>query len=168
MKSISIATAFVYGALTAMLPAQQPGEPKADEAKKLQIKIKTRDLKKLQGKWLVVARYSSGQKQKITWDVEVTEPDGKRKILKDQPMIWTFKDNTFNGLTFTMDTSRRPKVLTYDTVNAVNEKVTRHYIYMFDEEQLLLAESDLVLSKGPPAEFSGSLTIMRLDRVKQP
>ena len=166
MKPVSIATMLVFGALTA--PPAQSGDPKADAAKKLQEEIKARDLKKLQGKWVVVARYSSGHKQKITMDVEVTEPNGKRKILKDQPMIFTFKGNTLNGLPFTMDVSRRPRVLTYDTVNAVNEKVTQHFIYMFDEEQLLLAESDLVSPKGPPGEFSGSVQIMRLERVRQP
>ena len=146
----------------------QPADKKAEEAKKQQEETKARDLKKLQGQWVVVARYSSGHKQSIRWDVEVTEPNGQRKLLKDQPMIWTFKDNTVNGLPFTMDISRRPKLSTYGTVNAVNKKVTRHYIYMFDEEQLLLAESGHDIYRGPPADFSGFISLMRLERVKQP
>jgi uncharacterized protein (TIGR03067 family) len=140
-------------------------EPKLAERKKLQEEIAARDLKKLQGKWIVVARHTSGQKGTPLLETVAKQPNGKFKVVKIQH-FFDFKDSTFNGAAFTMDVSRRPKLLTYETVNAVNEKVTRHYIYSFDDDHLLLAESALDIYQGPPADFSGFIQLLRLERVK--
>jgi uncharacterized protein (TIGR03067 family) len=131
-------------------------EGQLKEAKDLQAQLQDlEELKKLQGNWSVVRQLSSGQLQ-----VGGFHPD------------WKFHGNTLtltrgDKQSFTIDTTVRPRRLNLADRNAVGENITRWFIYAFDDDHLLLAESDLVAPTGPPTDFSGSITLFRLKRVKE-
>jgi uncharacterized protein (TIGR03067 family) len=130
-------------------------EGRLKEAKDLQAQLQDlEELKKLQGTWRLVRQVSSGQSQ-----VGGFRPD------------WKFDGNSLtltrgDKETFTIDTTVRPRRLNLATSNAVGEKITKWFIYAFDDAHLLLAESDLAAPTGPPADFSGSVTLFRLERLR--
>lgn len=131
-------------------------EGKLKEARELQAQLQDlEELKKLQGTWRVVRQISSGHAQ-----VGGFRPH------------WKFDGNTLtltgaNKKSFTIDTTVRPRRLNLADRNAVDEKITRWFIYAFDDAHLLLAESDNVGPTGPPRDFSGGITLYRLERVRE-
>jgi uncharacterized protein (TIGR03067 family) len=130
-------------------------EGQLKEAKNLQAQLQDlEELKKLQGTWMVVRHLSSGHVQ-----VGGFRPH------------WKFQGNTLtltrgDKQAFTIDTTVRPRRLNLADRNAVGKNITRWFIYAFDDN-LLLAESDLVAPTGPPTDFSGSVALFRLERVKE-
>jgi uncharacterized protein (TIGR03067 family) len=166
-----VACSLIPGAATISTPPAWAGEPARDQPKeempkKQQDEIKAHDLKKLQGKWVVVRSQSNGQPQKVTVEVRVRDKDGQVKVLEDQPYYWTFKGHKVNGNDFTLDVSNRPKQLAFSFVDGEKKKQTRVYIYTFDDDQLLLG-SQILHDDRAPADFGQAMNLLRLERVKE-
>lgn len=167
-----IAAALLCAALCGPSPASptDPQSPKADQPvpnradakrpKAEQEELKTRDLEKLQGKWVIVREQASGQVQK---------GDRGTYTFRDNTLTYTFKDSTRNSGTFTIDVSQRPKSLTWTFRNKEDEKkVTIAFAYAFDDDHLLLKYStyEWKYHDTPPTDFgSNTATFLRLERA---
>jgi RNA polymerase sigma factor (sigma-70 family) len=140
-------------------PADQPPPKKnevadqpARKAKLTPEELKERDLKLLQGKWVVIHEVYVNTTQKGdrgTW------------VFKGDKIITNDKTEG----TFTIDTTTRPRQLIRKFTDDENRKRTFAYIYTFDEDHLLLSGRVAFFDEDhPPRDFSSDLHFLRLER----
>ncbi|VTR96737.1 unnamed protein product [Gemmata massiliana] len=141
-------------------PPQKTDPPAPDSAdvkkrKAEQEELKARDLKKLQGKWVVVREVIAGTLQ---------EGDRGHRIFKDN----TLRVNRVTEGAFTIDTSVRPKCLTLTYTDEKQRKRTVAYIYSFDDDHLLLGGRFPHFNEDRPLpDFAYAATFLRLERAKE-
>jgi uncharacterized protein (TIGR03067 family) len=156
-RKTQVPKAAIVGAtlLGLFLAASQVSPPAWGDDKKRNAELdalKEQDLKKLQGKWVVVREV-----------VRNTVQTGDRGS-------WVFKGDKVQangGLAteFTIDVSARPKQLRRSIVGEKEERRTRVYIYTFDDDQLILSSHVIFDEDEAPLDFCSSNHFYRLKRV---
>lgn len=137
----------LFATSVASFPAPLQSEKAALE------ELKARDLKKLQGKWVVVRQVAAGTVQtgdRGTW------------LFKGD----TLKTNDHTEGAFTIDPSTRPKRLTHTFTDQEGRQRTMAWIYAFDDDQLLLSGRFPFFDEDtPPADFNSN-NFYRLKRAE--
>lgn len=147
--------AALFGPSGASLRNTQPKEAEQADAKKLkgeQEELKARDLKMLQGKWVVIREVLCNT---------VQEGDRGSWVFKGD----TVKKNNDPEGSFTIDTSTRPKRLIHNFTDREGQRRTMGYIYVFDDDQLMLMSRFIFNEDKPPFDFSNSDHFYRLKRA---
>ena len=138
-------------------PAVLPPPAGARGADDAPVKAKARELKRLEGTWIVVRHYFWQQEQK-------GRLVGKKLRFEGDTLTYAGRKGIF-----TIDPGTRPKQLTMRYVDdATKKEMALNCIYMFDDDQLIIEHRwGFGEELARPSEFGvGQNTFLRLERDK--